>query len=110
MPTTDKPADTDIRQTRRAFEPSVLPVLRRGREHRIVRWIGAGSRKMPAAGGEAALQTAERHVIKLCWSDTFGRPVRPDLAGFVRSDPAQVLPFQRRGHGSAAQPAPAVAG
>jgi hypothetical protein len=106
VPTTDKP--DDVRQTRRPFEPAVLPVLRRGREHRIVRWIGAGNRKLPAAAGEAASQAPERRVIKLGWSDTFGRPVRPDRAGFVRSGPAQVLPFRGRGD-AAPQPTPAGA-
>ncbi|MGU3663363.1 hypothetical protein ACLBX9_04150 [Methylobacterium sp. A49B] len=106
MPTTDEP--DDIRQTRKAFEPAVLPVLRRGREHRIVRWIGAGNRKLPTAGAKTASQAPERRVIKLGWSDTFGRPVRSDQAGFVRSGPAQVLPFRGRGD-AAGQAAPSGA-
>ena len=69
-------------------------MLRRGHEHRIVRWIGTGNHKQPKAA--PASGAAEGRVIKLCWSDTFGRPVHPDFAGFARSASAQVLPFRSR--------------
>ncbi|GJE12163.1 hypothetical protein FOHLNKBM_3210 [Methylobacterium longum] len=99
MPISDKP--DDLRTVRGRSEPATPPVLRRGREHRIVRWIGAGNQKLPKSNADAASETARGHVIKLCWSDTFGRPVRPDLTGFARSAPGQVLPFrgERRGAG-----------
>ena len=89
----DKP--DDLPAARGRSELALPPVLRRGREHRIVRWISAGSHKQQKA--DRASGAAQGRIIKLCWSDTFGRPVHPDLAGFARPAPAQVLPFRDRG-------------
>ncbi|MEE7505014.1 hypothetical protein ACLBXO_09420 [Methylobacterium sp. C33D] len=83
----------DIRPNRKRGEMDLPPVLRRGREHRIVRWIGAANRKAPRPAEAAA--PADDRVIKLSWADTFGRPGRGEPG---RSAPgsAQVLPFQGR--------------
>ena len=78
------------------------PALRRGRAQRIVRWIGAGNHKLPKPDA-AASDAPEGRVIRLCWSDTFGRPVRPNAAG---SAPAEVLPFRGRGKPRATRATP----
>ncbi|SDA24316.1 hypothetical protein SAMN02799622_03368 [Methylobacterium sp. UNC378MF] len=89
----------DIRPNRKRSETDLPPALRRGREHRIVRWIGAANHKAPKHAGEPAEEPAsaspETRVIKLSWADTFGRPGRTERG---RSAPgsAQVLPFQSR--------------
>jgi hypothetical protein len=104
----------NLRFTRKWLEPEVPPVLRRGREHRIVRWIGAGNRRsakpVAAEVSEApeAADVLENCVIRLSWADTFGRPARRDPAGYGLSAPidAQVLRFQSRPSSEAARPAP----
>jgi hypothetical protein len=96
-----------VRPGRRESEPEVPPVLRRGRKHRIVRWIGAAQRR-PSPSVETTPSAApEASVIRLSWADTYGRPVRPAPAGLGRSAPisAQVLPFQARSTGDTTRPA-----
>ncbi|MCJ2049359.1 hypothetical protein [Methylobacterium sp. J-070] len=106
MSTSDKP--DDIQPARRRSEPAVPPVLRRGRQHRIVRWIGAGHRNPSKPDAEAASGAPEGRLIKLCWADTFGRPARPNPAGFSWSAPApaQVLPFRSLRDRCEPQPSP----
>jgi hypothetical protein len=101
VPSSDKP--DDIRPARKRVEPALC----RGRENRIVRWIGAGNRKPVKDAEDAASRVPEGRVIKLSWADTFGRPARPGPAGLVRSitTPAQVLPFRERADRIAGQPA-----
>ena len=96
MTTSDKP--DEIRPTRKRLEPSLPPVLRRGRKNRIVRWIGAGSSKPPEVGAAPLAEAPEGQLIRLSWADTFGRPVRPQPPAFIRSAPAAatVLPFPNR--------------
>ncbi|MGH1570619.1 hypothetical protein ACRAWG_08065 [Methylobacterium sp. P31] len=105
MSTSDKP--DGIRPSRRAFEPEVPPVLRRGRKHRIVRWIGAGQRRTSQPVEDSPSAAPETSVIRLSWADTFGRPVRPVPAGLGRSaaTSAQVLPFRSRSTGDKKRPA-----
>lgn len=101
MPSSDKP--DDIRPARKRVEPALC----RGRENRIVRWIGAGNRRPLKDAEDAASRVPEGRVIKLSWADTFGRPARPGPAGLVRSitTPAQVLPFRDRADRIEGQPA-----
>ncbi|MDH3030288.1 hypothetical protein [Methylobacterium fujisawaense] len=95
---------TDDRQAiRRRSAPDGPPALRRGREHRIVRWISAGNRKAPSPAEETTSAAPDCHVIKLSWADTFGRPDRAALGRSVPG-PAQVLPFQSRKAESAPSP------
>lgn len=96
------------RFARKWLEPEVPPVLRRGREHRIVRWIGAAGRRASKPAGTEAPDPAEApatFVIRLSWAETFGRPARPDPAGSGPSV-AQVLPFQGHPSGGARTPPP----
>jgi hypothetical protein len=93
----------DIRPNRKRSETNLPPVLRRGREHRIVRWIGAANRKAPRPAEEPA--AADNRVIKLSWADTFGRPGRAE-PGRSEPAPAQVLPFLGRRSETAPRAAP----
>ncbi len=85
----------DIRPNRKRSEADLPPVLRRGREHRIVRWIGAANRKAQRSAEDTAPASADNRVIQLSWADTFGRPSRAE-PGRPAPGPAQVLPFQGR--------------
>ncbi|MGT2486313.1 hypothetical protein ACU4GA_10845 [Methylobacterium oryzae CBMB20] len=85
-----------IRPNRKRSEADLPPVLRRGREHRIVRWIGAAGRKAPRPAAEdTAPAAADNRVIKLSWADTFGRPGRTE-PGRPDPGPAQVVAFPGR--------------
>ena len=68
------PRRDDIRTAQRWSKPEQKPASLRGREHWVVRWIGAAKRRTPrpvvAATGPGA------QIIQLSWADTFGRPVR----------------------------------
>jgi hypothetical protein len=94
--TSDQP--DDIRRPAKRALPAVPPPLRRGADKRVTRWIGAGQRKGALSGAEPSGPMMPGQVIKLSWADTFGRPARPDLGRWFRSDPmtAQVLPFRSR--------------
>jgi hypothetical protein len=100
--TSDKP--DEMRPTRKRLEMSLPPVLRRGRENRIVRWIGAGGGRPPEVAAAPLAEAPAGQLIRLSWADTFGRPVRPQPPAFIRSAPAvaEVLPFpSRTGTGAA---------
>ncbi|MGH1587547.1 hypothetical protein ACRBEV_03275 [Methylobacterium phyllosphaerae] len=106
MSTSDK--TDDIRPSRKRSGSALPPVLRRGRAHRIVRWIGAANRKANKRTEDSVSATPEApkaHIIKLSWADTFGRPGRVD-AGRSGAIPAAVLPFESRKTRSAPQPTP----
>ncbi|MCJ2019020.1 hypothetical protein [Methylobacterium sp. E-065] len=96
MSISDQP--DDIRRSAKRALPEVPPALRRGADKRVTRWIGAGQRKVAQSDAEPADPVTPGEVIKLSWADTFGRPARPDLGRWFRSDPmtAQVLPFRSR--------------
>jgi hypothetical protein len=90
------------RSTRRQSGSDDPPALRRGRENRGVRWIGAAKRrakKLVAVAGSAPMSA---QIIRLSCADTFGRPVRSGTAGTF----AQVLPFQARALWDERQAAP----
>jgi hypothetical protein len=76
------------------------PVLRRGRTHRVIRWIGAGSRR-PAGGRAEETAAPEARVIPLSWAETFGRPARRDPASGAGTGTAEarVLVFRRAAPG-----------
>jgi hypothetical protein len=93
------------RSTRRNPKSDVPPALRRGRENRGVRWIGAAKRrtkKLVAVAGSAPMRA---QIIRLSCADTFSRPVRSGAAGTF----TQVLPFQARALRSERQGAPRCA-
>jgi hypothetical protein len=98
----------DIQPNRRRSEADLPPVLRRGREHRIVRWIGAANRRTPKRAEELVAEAPAPRVITLSWAETFGRPDRSGPTRFGRpvSTDAQVLPFQTPAGRTAPQPAP----
>jgi hypothetical protein len=92
----DKPDDG--RPIRRWMPPDGPPVLRRGRTHRVVRWIGTGSRR-PAGGRAEETTAADARVIPLSWAETFGRPARRDLASGTGAAVARILVFRRSAPG-----------
>lgn len=78
------------RLTRRRSKSDDPPALRRGRENRGVRWIGAAKRRAKTRVAVAGSAPTSAQIIRLRCADTFGRPVRSGPAGTF----AQVLPFQ----------------
>jgi hypothetical protein len=76
--------------TRRGSKCEQPPALRRGREHWVVRWIGAAKRRTKNPIESAPIETSGARIIRLSCADTFGRPVCPEVASMI----AQVLPFQ----------------
>jgi hypothetical protein len=91
-----------IRRRSKSEQP---PASRRGREHWTVRWIGAAKRRSKKPTKVAAIETLGGSIIRLSCADTFGRSVRPGVAGTV----TQVLPFQIRSKGGDQQAAPPCA-
>lgn len=81
-----------IRSSRRGSKPEQSPALRRGREHRGVRWIGAAKLRTKNPIKIPAVEISSAHVIRLSCADTFSRPVCPEAVGTI----TQVLPFQMR--------------
>jgi hypothetical protein len=80
----------ESRSTRRGSKSEQPPASRRGREHWVVRWIGAAKRRSKKSTEIAAVETRTAHIIRLRCADTFSRPVRPEVA----VGGAQLLPFQ----------------
>jgi hypothetical protein len=77
---------------RRGATSEKSPASRRGREHWVVRWIGAAKRRSKKPSKIAAADTPGGLIIRLTCADTFLRPARPGLTGMI----AQVVPFQGR--------------
>lgn len=77
------------RSSRRWSKPEQSPASRRGREHWTVRWIGAAKRRPKKPTDIPASELMSGDIIRLSCAATFGRPVRPDLAGMA----AQLLAF-----------------
>ena len=71
------PAKRDnIRSAQRWSKPERSPASRRGREHWVVRWIGAANLRRSKLIEAAAIAVPGTQIIQLSWVDTFGRPVR----------------------------------
>lgn len=87
MPTAKR---NERRATRRGSKSEQPPALRREREHRIVRWIGAAKRRLAKSAETATVEIWTAHIIQLSFTDTFSRPIRPGLP----IDGAQLLVFQ----------------
>ena len=64
------------RSAQRWSQPERSPASCRGREHWVVRWIGAAKfrRSRPVTAAPIELPGAE--IIPLSWADTFGRSMR----------------------------------
>lgn len=77
------------RPLQRWSKPEAAPETRRGREHWVVRWIGAAKRRPKKTTDIAASEPMSGGIIRLSCAATFSRPVRPDLAGMA----AQLLTF-----------------
>ena len=71
------------------------PALRRGREHWVVRWIGAAKYRSKRSVKGSIPVAVSAHIINLRCADTHARPVRPERAGKI----GRVLLFE--GHRSA---------
>lgn len=80
------------RSTRPGSKSEKPPASRRGREHWVVRWIGAAKRRSKKPTKVAAAGSPGGLVIRLTCADTFLRPARPHLTGMI----AKVLLFQGR--------------
>lgn len=80
------------RSNRRRSKPEELPALRRGREDRIVRWIGAAKRRFKKRADVAEAVALTDRIIRLRWADTFAEPVCVETVGTF----AQVLLFRRQ--------------
>jgi hypothetical protein len=65
-----------VRSARRWSKPERSPTSRRGREHWVVRWIGAANNRRSKAAAAAAIEMPCAEIIPLSWADTFGRPMR----------------------------------
>jgi hypothetical protein len=70
------------RSTRRGSKSEQPPASRRGREHWIVRWIGA-KRRMPKPIIEVAIEAPSARIIPLSWADTFGRAACTEPTGTI---------------------------
>jgi hypothetical protein len=66
----------DIRSAQRWSKPERSPASRRGREHWVVRWIGAARIRRSRPVEIAAVGIASAQIIQLSRTDTFGRPQR----------------------------------
>ena len=95
----------DSYSIRRRSKSDQPPASRRGREHWIVRWIGAAKRRSKKPTKVSAVETLGGSIIRLSWADTFSRPARRGVASTV----TQVLPFQIPSKGGDQQAAPRCA-
>ena len=75
----------DIRPAQRWSVPDRASASRHGREHLIVRWIGAANLRDPRSTKVAAVDIPDAQIVRLSWADTFGRP--------TRIPPARLLQF-----------------
>ena len=66
----------DIRPAQRWSVSKRTPASRRGREHWVVRWIGAANLRGSRSIKVAAIALPGAQIIRLSWADTFGRPMR----------------------------------
>lgn len=66
----------DNRPIRRWSKPKQPPISRRGREHWVVRWIGAANLRRSKPVSVATVEAPCAEIIRLSWADTFGRPMR----------------------------------
>lgn len=66
----------DIRSAQRWSKPERSPASRRGREHWVVRWIGAASFRRSRLAKVAAVGVPGAQIIQLSWADALGRPLR----------------------------------
>ena len=63
----------DSRPGRRWSKREQQPTSRRGREHWVVRWIGAAKRRASKPVETSAVAASSARIIKLSWADTYGR-------------------------------------
>lgn len=66
----------DIRSAQRWSKLERSPASLRGREHWVVRWIGAANLRRSRPVKVAAIDVPGAQIIELSWADTFGRPMR----------------------------------
>jgi hypothetical protein len=65
-----------VRSAQRWSKPERSPASRRGREHWVVRWIGAANNRRSKAAAANAIEPPCAEIIPLSWADTFGRQMR----------------------------------
>lgn len=73
------------RRGRRQTKAEQLSALYRGREHRVVRWIGAAKRRISKSAQVTVIEVIGAPVISLSWAETHGRPVRSELPWLART-------------------------
>ena len=66
----------NIRPAQRWSVPDRAPASRHGREHWVVRWIGAANLRNSKSVQDAAIGIPSAQIIRLSWAETFGRPMR----------------------------------
>ncbi|MHC2106442.1 hypothetical protein [Methylobacterium sp. CM6246] len=70
---------------RRRTKAKQLSPLYRGREHRVVRWIGAAKRRMSKSAQVTVIEVVGAPIIRLSWAETHGRLVRSELPWLART-------------------------
>ena len=65
-----------VRSAQRWSRPERSPASCRGREHWVVRWIGAANLRRPRTVTAAPIELPGAEIIPLSWADPFGRPMR----------------------------------
>jgi hypothetical protein len=73
----------DTRSAQRWLKPGRSPAPGHRPGKLVVRWIGAAKRRLAKPIAAAEIKVPSAQIIKLSWTDTFGRPMRNAPAGVV---------------------------